>query len=145
MESFCLAGDSFSQCIEGKVRKMRMQRWLKICQTVWEGLGKTVPKLHSVKGRNILQTEGLLRQHQTQQSVALNNVKFYNEVVADGRRGSQGQDLAERGRMLAISLSGEQQEGGDIWATWRTSRTLSRVKAESREGWCSGRLLWRPQ
>lgn len=67
----------------------------------------------SVMGRDILQTAGLLRQHQTQQSVG-NNVKFHNEVVADGRRGSQGQDLAERGKMLAISLSGEQQEGGDI-------------------------------
>lgn len=64
-------------------------------------------------GRDILQTAGLLRHHQTHQSVE-NNVKFHNEVVADGRRGSQGQDLAERGKMLAIRLPGEQQEGGDI-------------------------------
>lgn len=68
---------------------------------------------HGVMGRDSLQTAGLWRQHQTQQSVG-NNVRFHNEVVADGRRGSQGQELAERGKMLAISLSGEQQEGGDI-------------------------------
>lgn len=109
--------------------------------------GWDCPKMaQRVMGRDIPQNRGTFEAaNQTQQSVALNNVKFHNEVVADGRRGSQGQDLAERGRMPAISLSGEQQEGGDRWATWRTSRTLSREKAESREGWSRGRLLWRPQ